>query len=397
MAKDPVCGMEVNEQSALKLSWQGADYFFCSERCRQKFMAQNAIGGSGPTVGGAGETCEHCAPQKGPLWKNRILQLSVLYALVFSLGPFIKLIAPLSASLWMYIKAIALAVAAGLLLGGLIDWLVPSEYISKILAGKKKRTILYSVAAGFLMSACSHGILALSIQLYKKGASVPAVIAFLLASPWANLPITIMMFGFFGWKAFLIILSAVVIALISGYVFMLLDNASLIERNPNTVSVPEDFLIMSDVVARFKKARFGIKQTSNALKSIAEGTVSLANMVLWWIMLGMFLASLAAAYLPASFMHQFMGATAMGLLVTLIIATVMEVCSEGTAPMAFEIFRQTGALGNSFVFLMAGVVTDYTEIGLIWTNIGRRAAIWLPLVSVPQVIILGVIFNVFVR
>jgi hypothetical protein len=61
--------------------------------------------------------------------------------------------------------------------------------------------------------------------------------------------------------------------------------------------------------------------------------------------------------------------------------------------MAFEIFRQTGALGNSFVFLMAGVVTDYTEIGLLWTNIGWRTAVWLPIVSVPQVIVLGVMAN----
>ncbi len=46
----------------------------------------------------------------------------------------------------------------------------------------------------------------------------------------------------------------------------------------------------------------------------------------------------------------------------------MEVCSEGAAPFfhfGSGIYRQPGALGNSFVFLMAGVVTDYTEIGLL--------------------------------
>ena len=88
-----------------------------------------------------------------------------------------------------------------------------------------------------------------------------------------------------------------------------------------------------------------------------------------------------------------MGATILGLIVTLILATIIEVCSEGSAPMAFEIFRQTGALGNSFVFLMAGVVTDYTEIGLLWHNVGKKTAIWLPIISVPQVITLGIIAN----
>ncbi len=44
---------------------------------------------------------------------------------------------------------------------------------------------------------------------------------------------------------------------------------------------------------------------------------------------------------------------------------------------------------------MAGVVTDYTEIGLLWTNIGRKTAIWLPIIAVPQVVIFGIIFNKF--
>ncbi len=88
-----------------------------------------------------------------------------------------------------------------------------------------------------------------------------------------------------------------------------------------------------------------------------------------------------------------MGPTIMGLIVTLVVATIIEVCSEGSAPMAFEIFRQTRAFGNSFVFLMAGVVTDYTEIGLLWHNVGRRVAIWLPIITVPQVVILGIIAN----
>ena len=43
---------------------------------------------------------------------------------------------------------------------------------------------------------------------------------------------------------------------------------------------------------------------------------------------------------------------------------------------------------------MAGVVTDYTEIGLIWSNIGKKTAIWLPIVTVPQVLLLGYLFNI---
>jgi len=320
--------------------------------------------------------------------------MSVLYVLAISLGNYVEFFEPLKLSLLMYIRLIALAILLGLILGGIIDWLIPAEYVSKILAQRKKRTIIYSVVTGFFMSACSHGILALAIQLYKKGASPPAVVAFLLASPWANIPLTIVMFGFFGWRAFIYVLSAIVIALISGYIFMFLEGRSLVDHNPNTASISEDFSVIKDARQRLKNVKLGFPQTINAMKRVVEGAISLANMVLWWIMLGMFIASVAAAYLPPNFMQQYMGATVLGLLITLFVATIMEICSEGTAPMAFEIFRQTGALGNSFVFLMAGVVTDYTEIGLLWTNVGRKTALWLPVVAVPQVIALGILFNI---
>jgi uncharacterized membrane protein YraQ (UPF0718 family) len=78
---------------------------------------------------------------------------------------------------------------------------------------------------------------------------------------------------------------------------------------------------------------------------------------------------------------------------TLFTATVMETCSEGTSPLAFEIYRQTGALGNALIFLLAGVATDYTEIGLLWTNAGRRTALWMPAICVPFIFLFGIIGN----
>jgi hypothetical protein len=235
----------------------------------------------------------------------------------------------------------------------------------------------------------------LSIQLYKKGASAPAVVSFLLASPWANLTLTVLLAAFFGLKAFFIVISAIIIAIITGFVFLFLDSRGLIEKNPNTAHTDESFSIKEDIKGRIKSYKFSSMQAKKDLFGVYEGAVALSNMVLWWILIGIGLASLSAAYIPQNIFQSYMGASVTGLLLTLLLATVLEVCSEGTAPLAFEIYRQTGAVGNSFVFLMAGVVTDYTEIGLLWSNIGRRTALWMPAVSVPQVILLGILANIF--
>ncbi len=38
----------------------------------------------------------------------------------------------------------------------------------------------------------------------------------------------------------------------------------------------------------------------------------------------------------------------------------------------------------------------HTEIGLLWSNIGRRTAMWLPIITVPQMVLFGYALNTFV-
>jgi len=378
-----MCGMKVDKDKAIKVIVKGQEYFFCSGYCKDKFLKEQA--GAEPLV---------CAPEaKKYFWQNKLFIIAAIAALAITVSFFIPLLVPFRSAFWMYLKTIWWAVTLGLLLGGIIDYYVPREYISKILSRKKPFTIFNAVFLGFLMSACSHGILALTIQLHKKGASNPAVVAFLLASPWANMAITIMLISFFGLKALFIILAAVIIAINTGFIFMFLEKKGLIEKNTNTVGIAENFSILNNIKSRAGKYTLTRKTLGADARGVIAGAFALADMVVWWILLGMLLASIAAAYIPVHFFHRFMGPSLIGLVVTLALATVIEVCSEGSSPLAFEIYRQTGALGNSFVFLMAGVVTDYTEIGLLWANVGRRVALWMPAVTVPQIILLGYVYN----
>jgi len=43
MVKDPVCGMQIDEQkAAARAEYQGVTYYFCSSTCHQKFVADPA-------------------------------------------------------------------------------------------------------------------------------------------------------------------------------------------------------------------------------------------------------------------------------------------------------------------------------------------------------------------
>ncbi len=376
----PICGMEG------KIEAHG--HYFCSQHCITKYEKEHSI---------PPERCVSCTVNVKRWYQERIFVVLAISVVLLLVGYFVPFLRPYFEAFIAYLKLIWWAVLLGFIVGGLIDYFIPRVYIEKYLSRHRKRTILYSIIFGFIMSACSHGILAISIELYKKGASTSAVIAFLLASPWANLPITVLLFGFFGLKAIFIVLSALFIATTTGLIYLLLEKKGLVECNKcirgEDTPILTDFSIIEDIKRRWKGYAFSYGSMLEGVKGVLVGSWSLAKMVLWWLLIGMIMASLARAFVPHNFFMNFMGPTFIGLIVTLAFATIIEVCSEGSSPLAFEIFNQTRAFGNSFIFLMAGVATDYTEIGLIWTNIGRKAATWLPVITVPQIIILGYIYN----
>jgi len=385
---DPICGM--------KGTIPAHGHYFCGKHCIKKYEEQNDISENK-------KYCPSCVTKSNKPWyKERLYIITIISTIILISSYFIKILNPFFNAFIDYLKLIWWAILIGFLIGGIIDYFIPRSYIEKYLSRHRKRTIVYSIIFGFLMSACSHGILAIAIELYKKGASTSSVVAFLLASPWANLPITVLLFGFFGLKAALIVISAIFIALTTGIIFLQLEKRGLVECDKckfgEDIEVLKDFSIIKDIKKRWKSFKFNKKNNIAAIKGTILGSWALTKMVMWWLIVGMIMASVARAYIPHSYFEQYMGPTLLGLLVTLLFATIIEVCSEGSSPLAFEIYNKSlnagaPAFGNSFTFLMAGVATDYTEIGLIWHNIGKKAALWIPIITVPQILLLGFIFN----
>jgi len=382
---DPICGM--------KGTIKAHGHYFCSEACKSKYQKQHNMSND--------VSCPSCNSVKPNKWyKERLFIIGIVVIILLTVGYFLPFLKPFFDAFMEYLALIWWALLLGFLVGGIIDYFIPREYIEKYLSRHRKRTILYAIIFGFLMTACSHGILAIAMELYKKGASTSAVVAFLLASPWANLPITVLLFGFFGFEAAFIIVSALLIAITTGLIYQGLERRGMMEcshcKQGEDMPVLTDFSIIKDVKRRWREYDFTAKNNLDAIKGTIKGSWSLTKMVMWWLLVGMLMAAFARAYVSHNLFITYMGPTLLGLVVTLLFATIIEVCSEGSSPLAFEIFNQTGAFGNSFTFLMAGVATDYTEIGLIWHNIGKKAALWLPIITVPQILILGYLFNMFI-
>ncbi len=270
----------------------------------------------------------------------------------------------------------------------------PQELVAAILGrGGSVSGLFRAVGAGVLLDMCNHGILMVGMSLYKRGASLGQTIAFLIASPWNSLSLTLILAALIGWKWMLLfILLSMVIGLVTGWIADRLVDAGKIPRNPNTVALPTAYRIGPAISGVLKSLKPGRK---NYLQLAGEG-LSGSKMVLRWIFFGFVLTGVIRAFVPDASFQQYFGPTIAGLFLTLLATTLLEVCSEGSSPIAADLLTRAHAPGNAFVFLMAGAATDYTEImSLKETTRSWKASLALPLISTPQVLLIGWLIHRF--
>jgi uncharacterized membrane protein YraQ (UPF0718 family) len=251
--------------------------------------------------------------------------------------------------------------------------------------------ILRAVFAGTLLDLCNHGILMVGAQLYKKGASLGQTLAFLVSSPWNSLSLTLILAALIGWKWMLAFIGlSMVIGVLTGWVAELLVKRGTLPANPNARELPADFRFGP----AFKEALRGVRPTAANLKAIALGGLKDSRMILRWIFFGVVLAAAVRAFVPEPLFSQYFGPTLLGLTLTLVATSVIEVCSEGSSPIAADLLTRAGAPGNAFTFLMAGAATDYTEILVLRvTTRSWKATLALPLITVPQVLLVAWLLN----
>jgi uncharacterized membrane protein YraQ (UPF0718 family) len=271
---------------------------------------------------------------------------------------------------------------------------VPRRRIEQWLGGKNDLSgLLRAIGAGLFFDVCSHGILLVSIQLYRKGLSIGQTMAFLVASPWNSFSTTFLLFALIGVKwTLLFIGGSLIVALATGALFHLFEKRGLVAPNPYR----EEFERIRPTEPGFGEQIVPLLRRPAGWLTILGGGLLESRMVLRWMFFGVILAAiLRVAVSPEAFSDWF-GPTLAGLGLTLVAATVIEVCSEGSSPIAGDLLNRAEAPGNGFAFLMAGAATDYTEIlALRETTRSWKTALLLPATTVPQVVLVGWLMNHF--
>lgn len=343
---------------------------------------------------------DSCHPQKQRpdylLWVSATIVLAcyVLYWLVDGLGSDSDLpqwLVVMTSGVFELINRMWWGIVAAVVFVGLLER-IPRDLVMSVLGrGGTFKGIVRATFAGVLLDLCSHGILMVGTKLYERGASLGQLMAFLIASPWNSLSLTIILVALIGlgWTLAFVLLS-MAIGIVTGLIFDRLVAKGVLPMNPNNGDMTNGDSLGRQFVQLIKTMRI----TPEGILAVIKDGLKDSKMVFRWLFFGIVLATAIRAFVPLETYQTLFGPTVVGLLLTLLAATVIEVCSEGSTPIAADIVTRAAAPGNGFTFLMAGVATDYTEVMVIRDMTKSwKIALFLPLISLPQILVIGWILN----
>ncbi|MEM2918687.1 MAG: permease [Candidatus Altiarchaeota archaeon] len=266
----------------------------------------------------------------------------------------------------------------GFLLAAITQEFVSTERLLRYFGKNDISSLLRATFAGFLVSSCSCGAIPLAVIFRKKGASTATILTFLLASPWAGLPMIFIFFGFIGFfNTIILMILALSTAFLSGLILAELENRDIIEQKFNSMHKDNE----KEKCLECEKEKEEEHKQESILKRIFICIPKNMKEIFFdigkYIVIGLFLAAFLKAFVPTEIVYSYLGKErgVMAIFIALPFAVIIEACSEGFAIIAGQLYSMGATLSVVFVMTMAGVATDLTEILVVWKRIGKKATI----------------------
>ena len=118
----------------------------------------------------------------------------------------------------MYAQELWLTLAIGFLISGFVFQFISTDMVAKHFGEQGLRPIFISAIIGTILPVCCIGALPIAITLRRKGATLGAVLAFMVATPATSISALIVCWKLLGMMFTIIIfLCIIVMALVMGW------------------------------------------------------------------------------------------------------------------------------------------------------------------------------------
>ena len=250
----------------------------------------------------------------------------------------------------------------GFLIAGILHVFVPQGFYTKYLSRNNKWAVLWAALLGVPLPLCSCGVIPTAIGLRNEKASKGAVASFLIATPQTGIDSILATFSLLG-LGFAVIRPAA--ALITGVCGGLLVNRFV--KDDDTVVATDSTCAVESGNRLWRVLRYAYYQM---IQDIGGRLV-----------IGLLVAALIQVAIPDEFFLTFGKQPLLQMLVILVVAVPMYICSTGSIPVAAALMMKGLSPGAALVMLMAGPAVNLASILVVRKALGRRFT-WIYLLTI---------------
>ncbi|MFC4224815.1 permease [Lysinibacter cavernae] len=262
---------------------------------------------------------------------------------------------------------------------GIQNW-VPDSLIHRILPKRpvQRRAVLSLV--GMLFPVCECGNVPLARGLMLKGLTVPESATFLLAAPILNPIVIVTTYQAFGWDGGILIGRIVGGFLIANLIGWVLSK----HANPETLLVPS-------FAARCEVGTPPLIGRNRWRRAISQFTAE-CGIMLPAVIIGATIAGAIQAFVPQQALAAVGGHPVLSVLVMLVLAFCIAVCSNVDAFFALS-FGSTFLPGGLAVFLVFGAMIDIKMLALLKTTFTAKALLLMTGLAALGAACVGLVIN----
>lgn len=275
----------------------------------------------------------------------------------------------------------------GLLVGGLVKVFVRPGFVAQHLGRGRFLSVFKAALLGVPLPLCSCGVMPAAASLRRQGANRGAVTSFLISTPESGVDSIAITYALMDpLMTVARPLAAVSTAFAAGALENLSERETQAPIKPD-LSCPVDGCcdgVNCPPEIHAAHHGFGQKVLAGARYAFGELWAELAGLFL----LGVLLAGVITALLPAELLSGYLGGGLASMLIMLAVGVPLYICATASTPIAAALILKGVSPGAALVFLLAGPATNVASLTMMTGLLGKRAtAIYLAAIAVMSVLL----------
>jgi uncharacterized membrane protein YraQ (UPF0718 family) len=265
----------------------------------------------------------------------------------------------------------------GLLIAGLMKALIPTQWVQQQLGSSGTFAVIKAAFIGAPLPLCSCGVVPAALGVRRAGASKSATVSFLVATPETGPDSISLSYALLGpFMAVVRPIAAIVSAIAAGLSVGWLERSG--SSDPAEPAVAPAKKSCCSKTAPAEPTSCCSKKTPKPSSPLVDGLGYAFGKLLadisGWLLLGIAVAAVIQAYVPASWLAEWGDGISAMLLMT-VIGIPMYICASASTPIAAGFLAAGISPGAVLVFMLAGPATNIGTLGIIKKELGGRALI----------------------